>query len=96
MAFPFEEAVRGADCFRATFFHFMKRLLFPALVCACIAAPARAQMVTGDRMTDYDTVFGLPTEQKSQNLTVAQIDSSLGANVLPSARENFADIPLAK
>jgi hypothetical protein len=60
----------------------MKSLYLPVLLCGILTVPVRAQMVTGDRMTHYDTVFGLARNQKAKDLTVTQLNSELGSNVL--------------
>ncbi len=55
------------------------------LLCAALlisTLPLCAQMVTRDEMPGFDEAFGLKTEQKIKDFTIAQTASSLGANVL--------------
>lgn len=72
----------------------MKRFPFFVLVCGLLAGSAQAQMVTGERMTNYETVFGLAKNQKAPGLILVQLGSSLGANVLHTGEKISLDFRL--
>lgn len=52
------------------------------LLLLLLPCPARAQMVTGREMPGFGQAFGLTAAQASKTLSVVQIGSSLGSNVL--------------